>query len=201
MDLYLIRHGEIKRLVDENDYFYRLTDVGKKSIKETGIFLKTYEHDSDGIILTSETLRTLESSIILSEILRTKIKIVPNSHEMNMGYNEAKDKKDWLYVYNGEFTDRSGFDYTKKWETKHYLGESPREVYERLKGLKEYIISLKEDNVYVVGHGTSLRMLDMNLNEHDLNWYYNEPIPKYASVRKLVLNKNYKVVSDKYIRS
>ena len=203
MYLYLIRHGEIKRTTEENDdYFYCLTEEGKNSIKETGLFLRdlAYDENANSIILTSDTLRTLESSIILSNILRSKIVVVPNCQELNMGYNEAKDKKDWLYVYQDEFTDRSGFDYAKKWETKHYLGESPKEVYKRLETLKEYILSLKDDNAYVVGHGTSLRMLDMKLNNHDLEWFYDEPIPEYASVKKLVLSKDHKVISDEYIR-
>lgn len=202
MYLYLIRHGEINRVVDENDYFYCLTEEGKKSMEETGLFLREFEYDKDAnnLILTSETLRAFESSIILSRILKTKIKSVPNCQEINMGFNEAKDKKDWLYIYQGEFTDRNGFDYAKKWETEHYLGESPKQVYERLDTLRDCILALDDHNLYVVGHGASLRMLDMKLNDHDLDWYYNEPVPEYASVKKLVLTKDHKVINDEYIR-
>lgn len=204
MQLYLIRHGEIDRKsCIADDYFYRLTEEGKKSIIETGIFLRDNELDSssDNVIISSDTLRTIESSIILSDILKTKMIIVSNSHEINMGYNEAKEKKDWLYTYNGEFTDRVGFDCLKKWETKHFQGESPKDVYKRLELLKEYILSLKECNAFVVGHGASLRILDMRLNNRSIEWYYNEPIPKCASVRKLVLTNKHKVKYDDYIRS
>ena len=185
MYLYLIRHGEVKRVCHEpEDYFYCLTESGRKGVADTGVFLKNSEYsaDTNNIILTSETLRTIETSTILSHILKTKIRMVPNCQELDMGFNDGKEKKDWKYVYEGEFTDRKGFDYAQKWVTRHYLGESPKDVYDRLETLKECILSLKDHNVYVVGHGASLRLLDMKLNPRDIEWYYEEPIPEFASV-------------------
>ena len=202
MNLYLIRHGEIDRIIEEDDYFYCLNEKGRKDMEDVGHFLRENEYDkyAKRLILTSETLRTLESSVILSSILETKIQMVPGCEEIRFGFNEGKERKDWVHIYRGEFTDRKGFTCQQKWETEHYQGESLKQVYERLNTLRDCILSLDDHNLYVVGHGASLRMIDMKLNNYDVDWFYNEPNPECGSVKKLVLTKDHKVISEKYIR-
>ena len=201
MVLYLIRHGKINRDGSHSDYYYKLTEEGIDEVKEMALFLKSNYHDDSkkNIIFSSNTLRTIETSIILSETINEKIKIVKDAHEMSMGYNDCKDKSLWKYVLeNGKFTNREGFTNLEKFRTRHYLGESPYDTYKRLSILKNMIILSNCDNLYVVGHGTTLRLLLMQLSNKSVDWYYDEAIPNNASVRKLVLQNN-TVISDKYI--
>lgn len=197
MDIYLIRHGQIERTGDRKDYFYRLTEEGKENAKGAGQFIKNFcfNPDSKSILLSSCSLRTIETSMYISEAINREINLVDGCYELDMGYNECKDKKDWLYInYDGEYTDRKGMGPKEKFRVKHYLGESPEDVYKRVKGLEDVIRNYDGDSVYAVGHGTALRLLTMRLMGYDEKWYYDEPVPTNCSIKKLVLKDN--TISD-----
>lgn len=196
MEVYLIRHGEIDRVGGRADYFYRLTEEGRENAYNASKFIKNFcfNPNAKSILLTSCSLRTIETSLYISEAIQREITPVDGCYELDMGYNECKEKKDWLYIdTDGKFTNRSGMSVKEKFRVRHYLGESPHDVYERVKGLEEVIRNYDGDSIYVVGHGTSLRLLTMRLMGYDEKWYYDEPIPKNCSIKKLVLTDDKKV--------
>ncbi len=202
MNLYLIRHGKIIRNGTNDDYFYRLSNDGNNDALTAALFIKDnyFDNKESNVLLTSNTIRTIETSLYLSDILKLKVNIIDNCEEINMGYNECKDKKNWLYVdCNNQFTDRIGMNDNERFFIKHYLGESPYDVYKRLEQLEKIIRKFDFDNYYIVGHGTSLRLLTMRLLNESAEWFYKEEVPGNCSIRKLELSKN-KVINNYYIR-
>ena len=196
MELYLIRHGHINRDGTSDDYYYRLSDIGNKEAQQVSLFINdnVFDQNKSNLLISSNTLRTIETSMYISEIIKTKIDIVDNIHEIDLGFNESKPKNEWLYTdEKGNFTNRENMTYEEKFVTRHYLGESPYDVYLRIMDLEKIIRSSNNDCVYVVGHGTTLRLLTMMLLQENEKWYYDEKLPNNGSVRKLVLDKK---VSD-----
>ena len=200
MEIYLIRHGHINRIGNQEDYFYKLSDIGNEQARKASIFVRDniFNSNNKNILLSSNTIRTIETSLFFSEVLKTKLHIVDNVHEINMGFNDCRPKKEWLYVDdNNCFISRDGMTYEEKFKVRHYMGESPFDVYIRIKALEDIIYSSGCDSMYIVGHGTTLRLLTMRLLKKDIKWFYDEPIPTNCSVRKLVLTN--KIVDHKYI--
>ena len=111
MNLYLIRHGEIDRDGHSPDYFYRLTKDGNENASNMAKFVldNCYDPIKDNKLVSSKTTRTIETALYLSHELFIPLDLIDNAHELDMGYNEAKPKKNWLYVdQDNQFVDRSG---------------------------------------------------------------------------------------------
>jgi broad specificity phosphatase PhoE len=202
MEIYLIRHGEINRDGSKEDYFYRLTDIGNDNARNMAQFIHDnyFDKNKKNSLVSSKTIRTIETSLYLSHALDLKLELIDDSHELDMGFNECKPKRDWLYVdQNNRFIDRTGLPDEERFKIRHYKGESPLIVYERMATLENYILHSPSDVLYIVGHGTSLRLLTMRLMGYKPNWFYEEPVPSNCSVKKLTLTNN-QVIDEGYMR-
>lgn len=202
MDVYLIRHGEIKRDGTKEDYFYRLTEEGNSNALDMAKFMHDHYYDKkkNNALVSSKTIRTIETALYLSHELDLKLNLIDNIQELDMGFNECKPKSNWLYVdQHNQFVDRSGMPDQERFKIRHYQGESPLQVYERMANLENYILNSPSDVLYIVGHGTSLRLLTMRLMHLTPEWFYEEPLPRNCSVRKIkVLSKE--IIDEGYIR-
>jgi glucosyl-3-phosphoglycerate phosphatase len=110
---YLVRHG--KSLANERNLIisssvngfnnYGLTDIGKKEIRASSISIKNEIHKNNKQILySSPFLRTLETSMILSEVLGIKkINIESRLQERSFGILEHGDSQNYEKVWKQDY--------------------------------------------------------------------------------------------------
>lgn len=194
-NLYLIRHGEILRDGNMDDQSYPLIETGIQHAKEVAFFLENYikNQNGDKLIFSSSFLRAIMTATEISKKLLLPIEVIDNIHEMQFGNNEAKPKEQWLFeapFRNNEIIPKAGLTENEKFLLRHLGGESPNDVLLRVVPFVDLIKRLDTNNIIIIGHGVTLRMMEMILDNKSISWYYQEPIPNHCSVKKLTLNNN-----------
>lgn len=202
MKIFLIRHGESMQNTKENfsiklpDHKVYLTDKGKKEAERAGNFLKGYclEHNidlSNSVLWISPYERTRETARII------------NSH-----LNISKQKEDIALIEQryGLFSDREISEIREKYpvefafydnyyrnDGKFYArlpqGESPYDVALRTRQFIETIYRDKEDTLFIVSHGITIRTFVMNFMHYSPEWYNRELNPSNCSIRLIDTDK------------
>ena len=210
MKIFLIRHGESMQNTKENyeiglpDHKVYLTEKGKKEAKEAGEFLLRYIKEnnidiSNSVMWVSPYTRTRETASIINDILGIKrVKEDITLIEQRYGLFSDKAIDTLKEMYPDEF---NHYDNYYQNDGKFYAvlpqGESPFDVALRTKQFIDTIYRDKEDVLFVVSHGTTIKTIIMNLFHYSPEWFNKEKTPGNCAIRLVELdNKNN---SEKYI--
>lgn len=210
MKIFLIRHGESMQNTKENykiglpDNKVYLTEKGKEEARLAGEFLKRYIEDnnidlSNSVMWVSPYTRTRETASIINEILGIKkVKEDITLIEQRYGLFSDKEIETLKKMYPDEF---SFYDNYYKNDGKFYAklpqGESPFDVALRTKQFIDTIYRDKEDVLFVVSHGATIKTIVMNFFHYSPEWYNSELTPGNCSIR--LIDANDKVNAETYI--
>lgn len=202
MKIFLIRHGESIQNTKENysiglpDHKVFLTEQGKVEAKLAGEFLKKYIVDnnidlSNSVMWVSPYTRTRETANIINEILGIK-KIKEDITLIEQQYGLFSDKE--IETLKAMYPDQFAFydNYYKndgKFYAKLPQGESPFDVALRTKQFIDTIYRDKEDILFVVSHGTTIKTIVMNFFHYSPEWYSEELTPGNCSIRLIEVDE------------
>ena len=210
MKIFLIRHGESMQNTKENyeiglpDHKVYLTDKGKEEAKLAGLFLKSYI-DSNNIDLSNSVMwvspytRTRQTASIINDelgIQRVKEDITLIEQRYGLFSDKEISKLRELYPEQFAFYDNY-YQNDGKFYAKLPQGESPFDVALRTKQFIDTIYRDKEDVLFVVSHGTTIRTIVMNFFHYSPEWFNKELNPGNCSIR--LIDANDKVNTEEYI--
>lgn len=147
----LIRHGEPER--DKSNPERKLTPMGQKQIKRAGERILSLVKNRKCIILTTPTVRTIQSAEIISKILKVpyqKARADLRVENINKIEKSAEGKVDITFLYLKIFKERK---LPKKIPSPKTIA---RRFFEQLKKIKN------KDIVIIVGHSGALESFALN---------------------------------------
>lgn len=210
MKIFLIRHGESMQNTKENyniglpDHKVYLTEQGKEEARLAGEFLKKYIDDnnidiSNSTMWISPYTRTRETASIINSILNIKkvkedITLIEQQYGLFSDKEIAKIKE--MYPDQFEYYDNY-YQNDGKFYAKLPQGESPFDVALRTKQFIDTIYRDKEDVLFVVSHGTTIKTIIMNFFHYSPEWYSKEITPGNCSIR--LIDTDGKDNTEKYI--
>lgn len=210
MKIFLIRHGESMQNTKENykiglpDHKVYLTDKGKEEAKSAGVFLIDYINTnnidlSNSVMWVSPYTRTRETASIINEILGIKkVKEDITLIEQRYGLFSDKEISKLKELYPNEFNHYDNYYQNDgKFYAKLPQGESPFDVALRTKMFIDTIYRDKEDVLFVISHGTTIRTIVMNFFHYSPEWFNKEPNPGNCSI--WLIDSNNKVNTEEYI--
>ena len=172
MKIYLTRHGQT-----EWNVAGKLQGWGNSDLTEKGIeYAKKLSHRLKDVdfdyIYSSPQQRALETAKLIRGNKDTEIKILKDLREIGFGSWEGMEIKRIKELYSDEFdtylnrphlykpTDGEGFD----------------EVYRRVKNVLDRILSAEADNILIVSHGVTIKILTSIIKEIPLEELYKIPV-------------------------
>ena len=210
MRIFLIRHGESMQNTKDNykiglpDHKVYLTDKGKKEAYLAGEFLLSYISDnnidlSNSVMWVSPYARTRETASIINKKLGIKkIKEDITLIEQQYGLFSDKEIETIKNMYPAQFAFYDNYYQNGgKFYAKLPQGESPFDVALRTKQFINTIYRDKEDTLFIVSHGTTIKTIVMNFFHYSPEWYSSEATPGNCSIR--LIESNDKVNTEKYI--
>lgn len=210
MKVFLIRHGESMQNTKENyqiglpDHKVYLTDKGKEEAKLAGEFLLSYINFhqidlSNSAMWVSPYTRTRQTASIINDILGIK-KVKEDITLIEQRYGLFSDKEISLLkeMYPRQFAFYDNYYQNDgKFYAKLPQGESPFDVALRTKQFIDTIYRDKEDVLFVVSHGTTIRTIVMNFFHYSPEWFNKELNPGNCSIR--LIDANDKINTEEYI--
>ena len=211
--IFLIRHGESIQNSNENydntpSHLVSLTEKGKKQAEECGKFLKDYTNQNNlniekSILYVSLFARTRETAKIINKHLKINsikedIALVEQQHGLfeNIPYTEwEKFGKEYEHYQN--YYENNG-----KFYAKFPQGESPFDVAIRM---RQFIITMLNDidenteNIYIVSHGTAIRMFILSYFNHPPEWFETGSSMENCSVRLIERQSHNHSIDKGYI--
>ena len=210
MKIFLIRHGESMQNTKENysiglpDHKVYLTKKGKEEANLAGKFLKEYISDnsidlSNSVMWVSPYIRTRETANIINSYLNIeRVKEDITLIEQQYGLFSDKEIERIKTLYPNQFAYYDNYYQNEgKFYAKMPQGESPFDVALRTKQFLDTIYRDKEDVLFVVSHGTTIKTIVMNFFHYSPEWYSNELTPGNCSIR--LIDSNEKINSESYI--
>ena len=210
MKIFLIRHGESMQNTKENyqiglpDHKVYLTERGKEEARLAGEFLKKYIVDnkidlSNSVMWVSPYTRTRETANIINEELCIKrVKEDITLIEQQYGLFSDKEIETLKVMYPDQFAFYDNYYQNDgKFYAKLPQGESPFDVALRTKQFIDTIYRDKEDVLFVVSHGITIKTIIMNFFHYSPEWYSNELTPGNCSIR--LISSNDKNNTESYI--
>lgn len=167
MNLYLVRHGQVKHNVDKKFVSLKdenLTDKGVEQIERLGRYFKGINFDE---IYTSERKRTIMTARAIKP--NSIINIDKRLNEANFGIFENLTYEEIARLYPEE---------SRQWEAnwqdyKIPKGESMAELYDRVKNFIEELKEKKRENVLVVSHGGIIKLFYCYVLGGNVGLYWN----------------------------
>lgn len=129
-----------------------LSDLGKKQADNIGIKLAEELKDKDYIMYSSDLLRAKQTAEIVAKHLGITPIIVEELRERNLGIAVGKSVQ-WLRE-NIECQEKTVDD------RMFHDAESRRDVWRRLTGFYEKIMSEEHENIIIVSHGDTLSVFN-----------------------------------------
>ena len=178
--IYLMRHGQ-----DDEKYVggwsdVSLIDEGRKQVKMSALWMR----DNLRIkrIECSDVKRAIETSEIVSEIIKVPYHLNSNLREQNKGLLNGVEK-DIAYTKYPGYTDRE-----INVDTIFSEGESLRDLYERIKKYLDKILEMDDDTLLITHRGV-INMIYFILNNKELDMDKKQFGVEVASVHELNKDK------------
>lgn len=162
MKILLIRHGQTTGDIEDRyggAYDDSLTEEGRQQLRQTAEKLVGRKIDK---IFTSSLKRAQESTQIINNIVQTQIEVVSDLQERNYGVLGGLTRTEALEKYPDVVELHKNADNTDP------EGESRKDFVNRVVNTFESIVKEPFDNIIIVGHGGSIKVI--------LN-YLNLPVP------------------------
>ena len=202
MKIYIVRHGQSEANIptfknDKDDCDVELTDLGRKEAFDAGLFLKTLIGKKDfnnSLIITSPYIRTLQTTAEIKKSLPIKTVSDKRIVEFNRGIFERVKYEDRPIKFPKIFYEyRRKMHSPEKFFAKIPQGESGEDVLKRVTPLSYELRRLYKqgtENVIIVCHHDTMRVLIMAIMGYNTTWYNNEKPIQNCSIREIELSEN-----------
>lgn len=160
--IYLLRHG-----LDDEKYIGGWSDVdlieeGIKQVNETIIKIKELGINFDKVIVSNVKRAISTADIVVKELKKDSYEISDIFKEQNKGLLNGLDKE----IAKEKYPDFIGNKVTI--ETIYPEGESLLDLYKRIKGVMDYILSLP-NNTLIITHRGVINMIYYILHDVELD--------------------------------
>ena len=186
------------------DHKVYLTEKGKQEAYEAGVYLSSFINKnnidlSNSVMWVSPYTRTRETAHIINERLHIK-RVKEDLTLIEQQYGLFSDKE--IETLKEMYPDQFGYyDNYYQNEGKFYAklpqGESPFDVALRTKLFLDTIYRDKEDVLFVVSHGATIKTIVMNFFHYSPEWYSKEITPGNCSIR--LIESNDRINTERYI--
>lgn len=173
MNIYFTRHGQtewnvIGKLQGWNNS--NLTKKGIESAKRLSQRLKDVDFD---LIFSSTQERAIETAKLIRGAKDTEIKTLDDLREIGFGAWEAMKISKIEELYSLEYD-----TYINRPHLYEPLdgGESLLDVYKRVEKVLDKVLSTEADNILIVSHGVTLKVLTSIIKEIPLEDLYTIPV-------------------------
>lgn len=195
-NIYVIRHfeSEINLNLYNSDisYNYDILNLNENILKTIKEKLKKIISTNNSIIISSPSKRCMSTANLISNMLDI------NSfaedlllYKQNYGLFTKVDKNDWEKSFPIEYSgykkclEEEGLFFTRK-----PYGDSGFDVYVRLNSfIDKFFSSNKLENVIIITHSSTIKILTMLLMKYDVNWYEQQVDFSFFTVRHFIYNK------------
>lgn len=203
MKIFLIRHGESMQNTKENfkiklpDHKVYLTEKGRVEASKAGEFLKQYCIENsinldNSVLWISPYERTRETAKIINSYLniskqKEDVALIEQRYGLfsDKEISEIKEKYPIEFKFYDNYYQNDGKFYAKLPQ-----GESPYDVALRTRQFIETIYRDKEDVLFIVSHGITIRTFVMNFMHYSPEWYNRELNPSNCSIRLIDTDNN-----------
>jgi broad specificity phosphatase PhoE len=158
MKILLIRHGQTTGDIEDRyggAYDDSLTEEGRQQLKRTASKLEGRKIDK---IFTSSLKRAQESTEIINVIAQTEVEVLPGLQERNYGVLGGLTKTEALEKYPDVVELHKNADNTDP------EGEPRKDFINRVVNSFESIVKEPLNNIIIVGHGGSIKVILTYLN-------------------------------------
>ena len=202
--IFLIRHGQSLNnigLTINQDFFdgdVPLSPLGEKQAYDAGEFLKNYLKERNismdlSAMWESPYLRTEQTANGIKKHVRFfRDYQDPRLVERDMGLFDNTSRETWTEMAPNEThnTDIRMNSMRGKFFCRPPQGESPLDVYVRISTFWESVYRDRFDNLFIVTHGTVIKVMLMKILHYPLEWFYHEKRPANCSIRLLERDNN-----------
>lgn len=172
MNIYFTRHGQTEWNVIGKLQGWgnsNLTEKGIESAKRLGNRLKNVDFD---LVFSSPQQRALETAKLIRGNKDTEIKTMDDLREIGFGSWEGMEIKDIKETYADEFD-----TYLNRPHLYEPIdGESFLDVDKRVKNVLDEILSTKAENILIVSHGVTIKVLTSIIKGIPLEDLYQIPV-------------------------
>ncbi len=151
--IFLCRHGQSEYNAKKIIQGHIDTDLTPKGIVQARLTGERLKKENIKRIFSSDLKRAYKTALIIGDVLGVEVEIDKRIREMHFGQWEGR-AYEHIYTYN--------LDHWQNWLKNPVACPLPsqediKEFEERIKSFWNYLKSLKEENILVVGHGGSIQ--------------------------------------------
>ncbi len=151
--IFLCRHGQSEYNAKKIIQGHIDTDLTPRGIVQARLTGERLKKENIKRIFSSDLRRAYKTALIIGDILGIEVEVDKRIREMHFGQWEGR-AYDSIYTYN--------LDHWQNWLKNPVACPLPsqediKEFEKRILSFWEYIKSLEEDNILVVGHGGSIQ--------------------------------------------
>jgi len=193
LKIHFIRHGQTEWNVAKKLQGRLNSPLTEEGIEQTNLLYEKLKYTDFDKIYASPQGRAVHTAKILKGNRDIEIIELDEIMEMGFGSVESMEKKEFKEKYPEIFmnlwTDALKYDPSK------FNGESFIEVEKRaIKGLMKIVEENKDGEIMVVSHGMILKVIFGYVVGHNLDKYWDDPIPQNTSVTTVSYDgKNFKM--------
>ncbi|MDR7871453.1 MAG: histidine phosphatase family protein [Tissierellaceae bacterium] len=172
MRLYFTRHGQTEWNVSGKLQGWgnsNLTEKGIESAKRLSSRLENVDFD---IIISSPQKRALETAELIRGNKDTEIKTLEDIREIGFGSWEGMEIQTIRQKYSDEFDTYLNRPHLYK----PIDGESFEEVYRRVENALDKILSMDAENILIVSHGVTIKVLTSIIKGIPMEELYKIPV-------------------------
>lgn len=195
-NIYVVRHfkSDINLNLHNNEisYNYDILSLNESLLKKTRTKLKNTILVNNSIIISSPSKRCVSTANLIADML--KINSFSQNlllYKQNYGLFTKVDKNDWEKTFPIEYAgykkclQEEGLFFTRK-----PYGDSGYDVYVRLSNfIDRFFLDNKFENVIIVTHSSTIKILTMLLMKYDVNWYEKQRDFSFFKIRHFIYNK------------
>ena len=185
LEIYFVRHGEtewnLKGML-QGKQNSPLTEKGRAQAAKLGEALKGVEFD--GLYSSPMGRASLTAEIIRGE-REQALFTIPALREMSFGEMEGLSKKEFQKLHPEQY--KNLWEDALIYDPSAFKGETFKEVDERvMEGLDHLVKSHPNGGrILVVSHGMTLKNIFMHVWGHDLEKYWDDPVPENTSLTRV----------------
>ncbi len=170
MDIYLIRHGEKEDSC--NHELVKLTEKGLRQAERTGMLLEGHSIER---IYSSNMIRAIQTSEAINRYINAEIEIVPELREIHMGICETEGWNSLERKYPEYMKEFNRHETDMRYPPD---GECGRDVWERVEGFLDRLVTTEYKRVALVTHGGVIKVMLAGIMglEQQKRFYFGSPL-------------------------
>jgi len=194
LNIYFVRHGQTEWNLIRKLQGALNSPLTTEGIEQTKLLKEKIDHIKFDKCYSSPQGRAFDTAKLLLED-KLEIEIIEALAEMGFGDVEGLEKENFKEKYPTEF-------YNLWHEAHHYdpsafHGETFENALDRsIMSLEEIVSRNSSGNILVVGHGMILKLIFGHIWNHDLEKFWEDPVPQNTSITHVIYENGKFIMKD-----